>query len=658
MSTWWTDEKINSGVTREYVTSKLPLDKQSALHRPLAFGDGLTDDTYLDWILDRGKRLFLIFQDLGIPEWIFEAVDRSFDDGDLPLPEEAIAELNLSHGKASSLDKAFFRRQFKYLIQEIQDGSHVDYEADEIVPVEPQGKRPGILTSRNIDKVHVSRELHTRRKIAIGGEDGVDKVHFVLHARALQRLKHPHLISVFASYTQGTYGYVLSTPSLDLTLKSFLDEPPKAFKSLSKPEKRVLLLRWMHCLSDALAYLHEQGYAHQAIRPSNIFIDPHSRIYLGESAALDALEDATASYDREVYEYAAPEQWQRKPVLQDLEPAKIAQHGGGRTARRLPKNNPGLVTPGLISPGLSNRSSVTTSSSSASNTRSLNSKIAPSPHHSGSTVRPQSATTSSSGSITSTLTKRALVTTFAPVSLPSLFPPDIFSLSTIHIHLLCALFSLASSSHTSSRFSPKSLRSHLSKHNRTAGRGGAPADSSFHANLKQVDSWLEKVGKEARGRAKGDEQQGVWQAVGALTEVVRKGVQRDGNERWKARDEERRIREIVGWWCEFCGDGRVGLVSHVAEDNDGFLEEEEPQDNEEDDKIVIMENMGHENRSVVKPDDWILPELSPSSTATSPLILQGQTLHADYAFADQIPASRASNWPLSSGDLLADFLKR
>ena len=82
MSSWWSDERINTTVTREYITAKLP---SSTLHKPLAFGDGLTDDTYLDWILIRGKRLFLILLDVGIPDYIFEAVDRSLDDSDLPL---------------------------------------------------------------------------------------------------------------------------------------------------------------------------------------------------------------------------------------------------------------------------------------------------------------------------------------------------------------------------------------------------------------------------------------------------------------------------------------------------------------------------------------------------------------------------------------------
>jgi len=48
---WWTDERIEKKVTREYVTSKLRLCERDILDQPSFFGDGLTDNTYLDWIL-------------------------------------------------------------------------------------------------------------------------------------------------------------------------------------------------------------------------------------------------------------------------------------------------------------------------------------------------------------------------------------------------------------------------------------------------------------------------------------------------------------------------------------------------------------------------------------------------------------------------------
>ena len=626
MSAWWSDDRIRSTVTREYINDRLPGSKQGSLHRPLAFGDGLTDDTYLDWILLRGKRLFLIFEDIRLPECIFEAIDRSLDDNDLPLSEEAVADLNLPNVKTSSSGKAFYRRQYKYIVRELHEGHHVDYGAEEIVPVDPLAKRSGILSSHNVDKVSIGNSWYSRRKVVVGGDEGVDRIHFLLHLKSLMRLKHPHLITVFATYTQGPHGYVLSTPSLEVTLKSLLEDPPKSFKALPKSEKRGLLLQWIHCLSNAIAYLHEQGIAHQAIRPSNIYIDSQNHIYLGESAALDALEGNAPSYDRENYEYASPELWQRKPVLQEINPSRATLPGGGRTGRRLPKNKPDSQLPGSTSPSPTMAGAVTNSVSSPSTVSGFSHNPRSSTATSISTAPSTAPTTqtfltnSSSSSGTSTIRKRTLITTFAPASLPTLLPSDIFSLSAIHLQLLSALFSLASSSHSASKFSAKSLRNHLSKHNRSAGRGGAPADSSFHANLAQVGSWLDKLQKEAQDKIKGSEDDAIWEAVIKLADVVRMGMTKDWNERWEARKGERWVCSLVLRWGGCCGgNGQGPLPQQPYESINGrSIEEEQGEENGNDGVLVFdgsssVYSLEEEPRDGHMRGDWILPEHFPTA---------------------------------------------
>ena len=645
MSSWWSDQRIDTTVTREYITVKLP---SSALHRPLGFGDGLTDDTYLDWILTRGKRLFLILVEVGIADYIFEAVDRSLDDSDLPLSEEAIWELNLSRGRSNALDKLFYRYQFRYLIQQLYEGSHVDYEGDEIVPLRSLGKRSGILPSQSVDRVQTGDAIYARRRLLLEGENGVDKIHFILHLKSLQRLKHPHLVSVFATYTQGGYGYVLFTPSLDVTLKAFLDDPPKSFKSLPKAEKRRILLSWVHCLSDAIAYLHGRGYAHQAIRPSNVYVGGDNRIYLGESAALDALENKGNGYDREVYEYASPEQWQRKPVLQELTPLKTTHHGGGRTAQRISKTRPQSLSPDdhFRQPILAPPANRTKSRPPSARTRSSHTPSTSTVTSSSATpTTDTSLTTSSSSTGASTLPKRTLITTFAPVSLPSLFPPDIFSLSTIHVHLLSALFSLASGSQFASKFSSKNLKQHLAKHNRNAGRGGAPPDKSFHANLTQVSSWMDKIEKEARGKEQRGEEGRIFEAVGQLTKIVRKGLSREGTERWKARDGEKRIGMIVGRRGGCCGEERTG--GSEATDNEGNYEAEE------DESIINLDDYYtgiYADDTEGQPEDWAIPEFP--SPASSPTIHHTTSSPEKGDFATQNEIYRTPSWPLLDDRIL------
>jgi len=670
MSSWWTDEKVNSVVRSEYIIGKLGGKNHFRLHASLAFGDGLTNDTYLDWILSRGRRLFLILDDIGCPDNIFNAVDKSLDDDDLPLTEGAVIDLNLSHGKHAGFDRKFYRRQFYYLIQELGPGKHVDYGPEDVIPVKLIGKaKNSVTTSADVDQVYVGNNVFTRRRMDLGGEYGVDKIHFVMYYKNLQKLEHPHLVSVWATYTQGAYAYVLLGPNSGMSLKSFLEDPPKNFKALTKQQKRDILLRWVHCLTDAVAYLHKNGFAHQAIRPSNVFIDSNNNIFLGEYAAMDALEEEEPAYKRETYEHAPPEKWIRKTVLQDTAPLRSTLNGGGRTNHRvkhkIPKaqiplngvsrrnsgnsnsgggflrrgasapspnsagSSPAISRNGSFAPNTIAFSTVSTavnpmpdfpnppsrqhsyaptyitttshaSSAPAGPTSPLYSPnsfhhgptgpLPPIPHQrshtpsyattsthassapAGPTSRKNSLapTTSSATSSSSTAStigkqKRTLVTTFTQDTNLTPYPSDIFSLSTIHVLLLSGLFALSSSSLTSSKYSQSSLRAHLGKLNRTAGRGGAPSDCSFHVNLGQVDSWLDILEKEAAKRGDGH-----FFAAASLVTVVRKGLLEKWENRWDACDGERSIRHILEQWVPGGWGTCCGMEAHENEKSARF----------------------------------------------------------------------------------------
>lgn len=528
MPAWWSDEKIDATVDAEYITRELQTEShQAALHRPLAFGDGLTDDTYLDWILQKGRRIFLILNHIGCPEWIFEIIDKTFDDDDLPLSEEVLYELNLFGGKSETLDKKFYRQQFNFLVQEFQPGGHVDYGDDDVLPLEPIARRVSAgSSSQTCNPVCIKDRVYARKKISTSGENGIDRNAFVMHMKALQAINHPHLVSIWATYTKSSFSYVLLTPALDLTLKSFLDEQPKAFKSLPKQQRREILLRWTHCLTSALAYLHEKGFTHQAIRPSTITIDHKFHVYLNDFGALKALdiEGNPSPYDCEIYDHAAPENWLRVPSLHESAPLRTTLPGGGRTTRRLP-SEPGSPLNPYPSPG---------------------------------DIRRRSDATSSCNSSTHSRPQKALITTFAPprLELPPSGPADIFSLTTILLHLLSLILS----------HSPKSFAAHRSRHNRHAGRGGAPADASFHVNLAQVWKWMDLLCREAGNRHHKDMkrgEQGIWESVGGIVDVCRGGVKRDPNERIDSRDMERAIR---GWVDKGLGYGRRNCCGEEEEE--------------------------------------------------------------------------------------------
>lgn len=530
MPAWWSDDKINATVQRDYVWREIGSKRhQEQLHRPLSFGQGLTDDTYLDWILQKGKRLFLVLNHIGIPEWIFQVLDKSLDDDDLPLSEDALWDLNLFGGKSETLDKKFYKQQFKFVVRDLDPGDHVDYQDEEIVPLEPITKRTNVPGSQsNSDKVSANGRFYTRMKVSTSGDHGIDRIHFGMHVKALRAIRHAHVVSLWASYTQADFSYMLFTPYTETSLKSFLDDPPKNFKQLEKAQRHATILKWTHCLTSALAYLHSRGLAHQSIRPSSISISDDRTICLFDFAAQRALNhgDSSNPYKAEIYDHAAPENWQRKACLHETAPLKTLLPGGGRTMRRIP-----------TAPAVTSRSNSNASSRDHHRNRSMTESSSSSGHSRG---------------------RSALITTFAPPSLignPS-FPADVFSLTTILVHLLSLLLG----------HSPKASAAYRGRHNRFAGRGGAPADASFHKNLPQVAAWMDDLQHEAKekervfrtAKAQGKAESAFWGSVIGAIEVCRDGLRKEVADRSDAKQLEKRTRIWVDRglgagrrWC--CG---------------------------------------------------------------------------------------------------------
>lgn len=521
MTAWWTTERIEATVNQEYLERELGSKRHvDTLHSVLAFGDGLTDDTYLDWILEKSPRVFLILNQIGVPEKVFEATDRSLADDDLPLTQDSLWELNLFGGKSETLDKKFYREQFNFLIHELEPGGHVDYSTWEVVPVEATAKRPGIAAHPSSDRVKVQNQVYTRKKVATLGDNGIDEVHFLMQLKALTTIHHPHLISVWATYSQDDFNYILLTPPTEMTLKNFLDEPPKAFKALEKYERRNVFLTWTHCLTSALAYLHDGGFSHQTLRPSAITIDHKNTIYIGDYSAIKALDvaDTSQPYSSELYDYSPPENWVRKPCLHETAALKTILPGGGRTARRIPKPTDvdpkkKLALPPPSPAPTTCRGSKSASSGSSGATRPRNAVIT--------TFAPLQRAPSSSGA-SSTHNKRA-------------YSSDVFSLTTIHLTLISMILQ-----HT-----PKSFASFRCRLNRQAGRGNAPPDSSFHKNLPQVTKWIDMLAKEAGQREKKDMK--FWGSIVELVQLCRLGIQKEAKDRIHTKDLEKKWGGWVDW---------------------------------------------------------------------------------------------------------------
>lgn len=339
---WWTNERIDAKVTQPFVVSKLRGEEREFLNRPLAFGEGLTDDTYMEWILERAKRLFLILSEIGVPDQIFGCIDDSWDDDDLPIPLENVASLELSYENDEALNKKFYDMQFVYLLRELKEGSHIDYGPKEHIPMEHVNTIPPAVCLQPYDRVHFpgrSEEVYMRRKYSLTDRDtgqSYDEI-FARDVRKAKTLAHEHVATAWASYTTEDAGFVLFDFVAEHTLATFIDHrTAMQFMRVAASERPILLMEWMHCLSDALASLHHRGVAHTQIRPSNIWITKENRIAFADIGSLPTFQRGKKLPKTEAYDYAAPEQQITKtPITLKSSPPPVSSMGAFSKLRKM-----------------------------------------------------------------------------------------------------------------------------------------------------------------------------------------------------------------------------------------------------------------------------------------------------------------------------------
>ncbi|KAF1969265.1 hypothetical protein BU23DRAFT_557756 [Bimuria novae-zelandiae CBS 107.79] len=309
---WWTEERILEKVNQEFVTSRLQPKEREWLNKPVGFGD-LTDDTYLEWILEKARRLFLILVEIGEADRIFAVVEKSWDDDDLPLSMDDIEQLALANRRDDQANARFYQTQFSFLLRVLGPGIHVDYASNEQIPLEYVMELPPAVSLQQWSRVHLPKkphEVYVRRKFAMGNAESpfAFEEDYIMDVESAQMVEHEHIAPVWASYTSKGFGYTLTDFVGQHTLKTFIDhrEPPQ-YKKLPKPERRQLVLNWMLCLTDAVATLHRNGFCHSAIHPSNILIDERNNIAFSDIASLSTFQRDKRPDPMEAYVFGAPE---------------------------------------------------------------------------------------------------------------------------------------------------------------------------------------------------------------------------------------------------------------------------------------------------------------------------------------------------------------
>ncbi|KAJ4373048.1 hypothetical protein N0V83_003339 [Neocucurbitaria cava] len=515
---WWTEERIDEKVTKDFVTSRLQPHERERLSQPVGFGD-LSDDTYIEWILEKARRLFLVLAEIGEADRIFTVVDKSWDDDDLPLEMDDIEQLSLSNRRDNHANSRFFHTQFTFLLRELRDGVHVDYAPNEEVPLEHVMNLPVAVSLQNWSRVHLPkrpREVYVRRRFPLGNAESPDAFEqdFIMDVESARMVEHDHIAPVWSSYTAKGVGYIVTNFVGHHTLRTFFDHRnPTQYQKLPKPDRRWLVLNWLHCLADAITTLHQNGFCHSGIRPSNILVDEQNAIAFSDIASLETFQKDKKLDSMDAYVYGAPE-------------AHVIEQ---------PFDVNGTA-PAPVVPSTRHTSIISKSSSGSSNSNgSQRQKLTKAP------------TTDFSGFNFGF--KRTKPKPKPRSRVHETEKADIFSLGCVFLEIIS--FMLKKKPHDFVKH-----RSTKSKIN-TGGKNSR-IDSSFHANLDKVDTWMNNLEK-----ASFEHDDDAFRAIPHILALVRSMLSRAPVVRPSARDVRDKLYDIL-FNCTSIPDIHCGAHKHDA----------------------------------------------------------------------------------------------
>jgi serine/threonine protein kinase len=499
---WWTEERINERVNHEYVTSRLQPKERERLTQPVGFGD-LSDDTYIEWILEKARRLFLILVEIGEADRIFAVVDRSWDDDDLPLEMDDIEQLSLSNRRDNHANARFYHTQFTFLLRELREGIHIDYAPNEEIPVENVMSLPVAVSLQAWSRMHLPKkpkDIFVRRRFALGDAETPDAFEqgFMMDVESARMVEHEHFAPIWASYTAKGVGYIVTNFVGHHTLRTFIDHRnPTQYQKLPKPDRRWLVLNWMHCLADAIATLHQNGFCHSAIRPSNVLVDEQNAIAFSDIGSLETFQKDKKPDAMDAYIYSAPE----------------ANNSAGPFDPNGPAPSP--VVPSTRHASIMSKSSSGSSSSSGSQRQKLT----------------KAPTTDFSGFNFGFKKSKQKPVPKKRSRVHESETADIFSLGCVFLEIIT--FMLKKKPHDF-------VKHRTSKQRTNTGGKNSRTDSSYHVNLDKVETWINLLEK-----ASFEHDDDAFRAVPHILQIIRSMLSRAPTVRPAARDVRDKIFDIL-----------------------------------------------------------------------------------------------------------------
>jgi serine/threonine protein kinase len=186
---------------------------------------------------------------------------------------------------------------------------------EELAQQFPQLEILELLGQGGMGIVYKARQPRLDRLVALkilpaeAGRDLAFAERFVREARALAKLSHPSIVTVYDFGESGGRFYLLMEFVDGVNLRHLLQEQRLT------PEQALTIVPQ---LCEALQYAHEQGVVHRDIKPENILLDKRGHVKIADFGLAKLLgpkvADSALTGSQQIMgtpHYMAPEQWER-----------------------------------------------------------------------------------------------------------------------------------------------------------------------------------------------------------------------------------------------------------------------------------------------------------------------------------------------------------
>ena len=154
-----------------------------------------------------------------------------------------------------------------------------------------------ILGEGGMGVVHLARQESLDRLVALKvirpelARSTTAMVRFEREARAIARLRHPNIVTVYAVGEDKGVRYI----AMELATGNGLNTVLEDAADNGEPVPIATVLRWTAELARALDYAHEHGIVHRDVKQSNIRITPEGRPLLLDFGLARELDSAGAT---------------------------------------------------------------------------------------------------------------------------------------------------------------------------------------------------------------------------------------------------------------------------------------------------------------------------------------------------------------------------